>query len=203
MNSRSKGFSLLELIIVLVIMLIIAGLVLAGISTHKHAALVAKTKIQFLEYEAAINAYCREYGDLPPFFRDEELVSLRDSNNSEMFVKILSGQNVDGKPLSANEKKLLNPKGKAFHRFANEEFFMAPDGTRDRKILVDAFNNRNISLIVEDPFDEDTIISKSKFPANIRKYIKGEGVKSAVVIFSESDDGRMIISNSFDNLGLL
>jgi prepilin-type N-terminal cleavage/methylation domain-containing protein len=61
MNARAKGFSLLELIIVLVIMLIIAGLITAGISTHKHAALVARTQIQFLEYEAAINAYCREY----------------------------------------------------------------------------------------------------------------------------------------------
>ncbi|MDR2776972.1 MAG: prepilin-type N-terminal cleavage/methylation domain-containing protein [Puniceicoccales bacterium] len=198
MNARFKGFSLLELTVVLVIILIIAGLILAGMSTHKHATLVAKTQIQFLEYEAAINAYCREYGDLPPFFRDEELVSLNDPNNSEMFIKILSGQNVDGKPLSANEKKLLNPKGKTFHRFTNEEFFMASDGTRDRKILVDAFNNRNIFLIVEDPFDEDTVISKSKFPENIRKYIKGEGIKGAVVIFSVSDDGRTVISNSFN-----
>ncbi|MDR2629151.1 MAG: prepilin-type N-terminal cleavage/methylation domain-containing protein [Puniceicoccales bacterium] len=198
MNIKSKGFSLLELIIVLVIMLIIAGLVLAGTSTHKHATLVAKTQIQFLEYEAAINAYCREYGDLPPFFRDEELVSLSDPNNSEMFIKILSGQNVDGQPLSANERKFLNPKGKTFHRFADEEFFVAPDGTRDRKILVDAFNNRNIFLIVEDPFDEDTVISKSKFPENVRKYIKGEGIKGAVVIFSVSDDGHTVISNSFN-----
>ncbi|MDR0693551.1 MAG: type II secretion system GspH family protein [Puniceicoccales bacterium] len=198
MNARSKGFSLLELIVVLAIMLIITGLVFAGISTHKHATLVAKTQVKFLEYEAAINAYCREYGDLPTFFRDEELVLLSDPNNSEMFIKILSGQNVDGKPLSAKERKLLNPKGKIFHRFTDEEFFMAPDGTRDRKILVDAFNNRNIFLIVEDPFDEDTIISKSKFPENVRKYIKGEGIKDAVVIFSVSDDGRTVISNSFN-----
>jgi prepilin-type N-terminal cleavage/methylation domain-containing protein len=198
MNARFKGFSLLELIVVLVIMLIIAGLVLAGVSTHKHATLVAKTQVQFLEYEAAINAYCREYGDLPTFFRDEELVSLSDPSNSEMFIKILSGQNVDGKPLSAKERKLLNPKGKIFHRFTDEEFFTASDGTQDRKILVDAFNNRNIFLIVEDPFDEDTVISKSKFPENVRKYIKGEGIKSAVVVFSVSDDGRTIISNSFN-----
>ncbi|MDR2432366.1 MAG: type II secretion system GspH family protein [Puniceicoccales bacterium] len=198
MNAKFKGFSLLELIVVLVIMLIIAGLIFAGISAHKHATLVAKTQVQFLEYEAAINAYCREYGDFPKFFRDEEVVSLSDSGNSEMFVKILSGQNVDGKPLSAEERKLLNPKGKIFHRFVDEEFFMAPDGTRDRKTLVDAFNNRNIFLIVEDPFDEDTVVSKSKFPENVRKYIKGEGIKGAVVIFSVSDDGRTVISNSFN-----
>jgi prepilin-type N-terminal cleavage/methylation domain-containing protein len=198
MNTRSKGFSLLELIVVLVIMLIIAGLVLAGTSTHRHATLVAKTQIQFLEYEAAINAYCREYGDLPAFFRDEELVSLSDSDNSETFIKILSGQNVDGQPLPATERKLLNPKGKSFHTFANEEFFMAPDGTRNRKILADAFNNRSIFLIVEDPFDEDTVVSKSKFPESVRKYIKGEGIKGAVVIFSVSDDGRTVISNSFN-----
>jgi hypothetical protein len=115
-----------------------------------------------------------------------------------MFVKILSGQDVDGKPLSAEERKLLNPKGKTFHRFTDEEFFMAPDGTRDWKILVDAFNNGNIFLIVEDPFDEDAVISKSKFPKNVRKYIKGEGIKGAVVIFSVSDDGRTVVSNGFN-----
>ncbi|MDR1891255.1 MAG: type II secretion system GspH family protein [Puniceicoccales bacterium] len=198
MKTKFKGFSLLELIVVLVIMLIIAGLIFAGISTHKHATLVARTQVQFLEYEAAINAYCREYGDLPAFLHDEELVLLSDSNNSEMFIKTLSGQNTDGKPLSANEKKLLNPKGKVFHTFSDGEFFMTSDGIRDRKILVDAFNNRNIFIIVEDPFDEDTIISKSKFPENVRKYIKDEGVKSAVVIFSVSDDNHTVISNSFN-----
>ncbi|MDR2778811.1 MAG: type II secretion system GspH family protein [Puniceicoccales bacterium] len=198
MNTESKGFSLLELIVVLVIMLIIAGLLFAGISTHKHATLVAKTQVQFLDYEAAINAYCREYGDLPPFFRDEELVLLSDLDNAEIFVKILSGRNVDGQPLSSKEKKLLNPKGKTFHTFADAEFFMKPDGTRDRKILADAFNNKNIFVIVEDPFDEDTVVSKSKFPENVRKYIRGDGIKGAVVIFSVSDDGRTVISNSFN-----
>ncbi|MDR2432213.1 MAG: type II secretion system GspH family protein [Puniceicoccales bacterium] len=196
MNTRSKGFSLLELIVVLVIMLIIAGLVIAGTSTHKRAILVAKTQIQFLEYEAAINAYCREYGDLPAFFRDEELVSLSDSDNSETFIKILSGQNVDEQPLTATERKLLNPQGKSFHTFANEEFFMASNGMRNRKILADAFNNRNIFLIVEDPFDEDTVVSKSTFSQSVRKYIKGEGIKGAVVIFSVSDDGRTVISTN-------
>jgi hypothetical protein len=38
---------------------------------------------------------------------------------------------------------------------------------RHLKILVDAFNNRHIFLIVEDPVDEDTVISKSKFPENV------------------------------------
>jgi cell division protein FtsI/penicillin-binding protein 2 len=104
MKTKFKGFSLLKLIIILVIMLIIVDLIFIGIFTHKHATLMARTQVQFLKYEAAINAYCKEYGNLPAFFHDEELVLLSDSNNSEMFIKTPSGQNIDGKPLSANER---------------------------------------------------------------------------------------------------
>jgi hypothetical protein len=44
-----------------------------------------------------------------------------------MFVKTLSGQNIDGKSLSANEK-ILNPKDKIFHTFSDGGFFMTTSG---------------------------------------------------------------------------
>jgi hypothetical protein len=66
-------------------------------------------------------------------------------------------------------KELLNPKGKVFHTSCDGEFFMTLSGVRDRKILTKAFNNRNIFIIIENLFDEDTIISKSKLPENDRK----------------------------------
>jgi prepilin-type N-terminal cleavage/methylation domain-containing protein len=198
MNAKKHGFSLLELITVLVIIAIISSLIGAGISAHRRAVLVASTKVQFLQYEAAINGYCREYGDLPTFFCDEELVALSDGNNAQIFVKILSGRDPSGAPLSPEDKKMLNPKGKEFHVFSDDEFFLMEDGTHDYKYIADAFNNKNIFVIVEDPFDEDTIISKRKFPESVRKLIKGDGVRNSVVIFSISDDGHTIISNCLD-----
>jgi prepilin-type N-terminal cleavage/methylation domain-containing protein len=193
-----KGFSLLEVITVLVIIGIISSLIVAGFSAHKKAVLVANTKVQFLQYEAAINSYCREYGDLPVFFCDEELVPLNEGNNSEIFIKILSGRDPSGAPLSKEDRKMLNPAGKEFHVFSDDEFFVTENGTHDYRYVVDAFNNKNIFVIVENPFDQDTIISKRKFPENVRKLVKGDGVRNSVVIFSVSDDGRTIISNCLD-----
>ncbi|MDR1433148.1 MAG: prepilin-type N-terminal cleavage/methylation domain-containing protein [Puniceicoccales bacterium] len=199
MKTKKSGFSLLEMITVLVIIAIISLLLISGANEHKKAALVAKTRTQFLQYETAISMYCAEYGNLPTFFCDEEVLCMGEGNNSETFIKILSGRDPSGKPLSESDKKALNPKEKTFHRFAESEFFTDDRGNRgDRKVLADAFNNKNIFVVVEDPFDDDMIIPKEKFPEAVRKYIKGDGVKNSVVIFSISDDENMVISNCLD-----
>ncbi|MDR1595337.1 MAG: hypothetical protein LBR91_00200 [Puniceicoccales bacterium] len=183
---------------ILVIIAIISALIFFGVSAHKTALLVAKTRMQFIEYEVAIVSYCREYGDLPPFFGNEEVVYLGEGKNSEMFVKILSGRNPSGTPLSDDDKKNLNPKGKSFHTFNANEFLLLPDGTRDTSVIADAFNNKNICIIVEDPFDKDIVISKEKFPEAVRKRVRGSGVNNAVAIFSISEDGNTVISNCLD-----
>jgi prepilin-type N-terminal cleavage/methylation domain-containing protein len=198
MKNKIRGFTLLEIITVLAIVSMVSALVIAGLSAHKKAALIAKTRVQFVQYETAINMYCREYGDLPPFFCDEELVSLADGENASIFIKILSGRDPSGDRLSAEDREKFNPKEKEFHAFSDDEFFMNEDGTRNYTALADAFNNKNIFLIVEDPFDDDTVISKRKFPKVVQKYIKGPGVRSSVVIFSILDDKRTIISNCLD-----
>jgi prepilin-type N-terminal cleavage/methylation domain-containing protein len=198
MKAKIKGFSLLEMITVLAIVAIITSLMVVGVSAHKEAVLTAKTRVQFMNYASAINMYCREYGDLPSFFRDEELIPLCEGNNSETFVKILSGLLPNGRQLSATERQQLNPLGKTFYNFPNDEFFVKSDGVRDRTVLADAFNNKNIFVIVEDPFDNDTIIARDKFPECVKRIIKSGGVKSQVVIFSVSDDERRVISNCSD-----
>ncbi|MDR1414055.1 MAG: type II secretion system GspH family protein [Puniceicoccales bacterium] len=198
MKTKNNGFSLLEMLTVMVIAAIISSLVIFGMNAHKRAVLVAKTRMQFMEYESAINMYCREYGDLPTFFSNEEMVALHEETNSAIFVKILSGKTPSGEPLPAEEQKTLNPKGKAFHNFADSEFYLNVDSSRDYTAIADAFNNTRIFVIVEDPFDNDTIISKEKFPEEVRKYIKGDGVKNSIAIFSISEDKRTVISNCFD-----
>jgi hypothetical protein len=115
-----------------------------------------------------------------------------------LLVKILSGRTPYGKQLSSVEKKEFNPRGKEFHNFSDSEFFLRDNGTRDYNAVADAFNNRNIFIIVEDPFDDDTIISREKFPDSIRKYIKGKGIKNSIVIYSVSEDGNTVLSNCIE-----
>jgi hypothetical protein len=75
------------------------------------------------------------------------------------------------------------------------------DGTRDYTKLSDAFNNKDIYIIVENPFDDDVIISKEKFPKVIQERINGDGIKTQIAIFSITEDGtNTIVSNFTDKM---
>ena len=198
MKKRSKGFTLVETITVLVIIAILSTMLIVGIRGHRRAIKIAQTRLQFLQYESAINRYFRYHGDLPTFFAEEELVSLADRRNSELFIKILSGAGPSGERLSNEEAAALNPKRRSFHQFTRDEFYRRKDGTVDNHVLADAFNNKNIFLIIENPFDDDVIVPKEKFPESVRSHIKNEGITNPVVIFSVSEDGRTVLSNCFD-----
>ena len=67
--------------------------------------------------------------------------------------------------------------------------------------LSDAFNNKDIYIIVENPFDDDVIISKEKFPKVIQERINGDGIKTQIAIFSITEDGtNTIVSNFTDKM---
>ena len=201
MKMKKRGFSLLEFATVLVIISILSGVMYAGVVMHRNAIKTARTRMQFLQYESAIKFYCYEYGNLPLMFSDETLVDLNDPANAALFVKMLSGKNPDGSKLSIMDKENLNPKGKVFHDFRDEEFFLDHHRVRDVNHLADAFNCPQIYIIAEDPFDDDVVIAKSHFPEIVHKYIPDAGVKASVVIFSVSPDGKRVISNAFMDKG--
>ena len=55
--------------------------------------------------------------------------------------------------------------------------------------------------IVENPFDDDVIISKEKFPKVIQERINGDGIKTQIAIFSITEDGtNTIVSNFTDKM---
>lgn len=200
-RKKDGGFSLLEIVTVITIIGIISGLLVYSWGLHRKAIRTSKTLLQFSRYEKAIKAYCKEYGDWPSFFADEELICLSDGKASEDFIKILSGKNPDGKELSDEEKESFNPQGRSFHTFSADEFYLKDDGTRDYTKLSDAFNNKDIYIIVENPFDDDVIISKEKFPKVIQERINGDGIKTQIAIFSITEDGtNTIVSNFTDKM---
>lgn len=197
MKKNNTGFSLIEIVVVVTILAIIAAVTTNGVSMHKKAALIAKTRIQFLQYESAIRSYCREYGDLPLFFDHENLISLNNHETCSTFIKVLSGKTPLKEKLSQSDQDALNPKSKTFHVFHDDEFFINADGTIDYAQLADGFNNPNIFIIVEDPFDEDAIISKEKLPPEAQKMIQSDGIRNSIAIFSISEKDHLVISNCF------
>ncbi len=174
---------------------VLSSLLTYSFSLHKKAVLIAKTRVQFLELESALTTYCLEYGEMPFFLGSEELIWLNREGNSELLIKALTGKNPDGTQLSSKDKIALNPLRKNFYTFENEHFLHKKDGSIDRSVIVDAFNNPEICIIVENVMDNDVVIPKSCFPKEVQNYIRGESIKKKIAIFTISRDKKNIIGN--------
>jgi prepilin-type N-terminal cleavage/methylation domain-containing protein len=195
MKKRLRAFSLIELLVAIVIVGVLGGMITAGITMHRNAGFIASSRIQFIQYESALKAYCREYGEMPPFIGSEEACWLNREGNSELLIKALSGCNPDGTPLSQRDREYLNPFGKRFYTFGDSDFFKRKDGTVDRSQIADAFNNTNICIIAESAYDNDTAISKLCLPDDIQKQIFVDLIQMPVAVFSYNAKTKIVIGN--------
>ena len=75
--SRSAAFTLVELLVVIVIIAILAGLLLPAINMARNAALRAQTAVEITNLASAVEAYRLKYGDYPPDFSNPEIVVQR------------------------------------------------------------------------------------------------------------------------------
>jgi type II secretory pathway pseudopilin PulG len=198
MNKNSRAFSLVELAVVVLIVGLMGTMIGMGIRMHRNAGLTARTRMQFIQYESALKAYCREYGEMPPFIGAEELCWLNRDGNSELLIKSLSGRNPDGSQLSQRDKNYLNPLGKRFFTFTGTDFFQRSDGSLDHSQIADAFNNTNICIILESAYDNDTTIPKSSLPEVIQKQIIGDLIHAQIAIFSVDENYKSAIGNWTD-----
>lgn len=193
-EKNKVGFTIIEMLVVCAICALLTSILFCGASYAKHAVLVGKTKIQFLKYENALNAYRIEYGSVPDFLQKEIEFPLNFEANSVKFIKTLSGKNSDGSPLSDSDLH-LNKNRISFCNFDDDEFLLNPDGTANINQLVDAFNNTNIFIIVEDINDSDDIIPLTKFPSVVQDITPDSGLRRRVAVYSIIDNSREVICN--------
>ncbi|MCX5635829.1 MAG: type II secretion system protein, partial [Planctomycetota bacterium] len=66
MKSRKSGFTLVELLTVLVIIALMMGVLLPALNMVRNTAKEARQKAQFATIEQAIMAFKSDYGDYPP-----------------------------------------------------------------------------------------------------------------------------------------
>jgi prepilin-type N-terminal cleavage/methylation domain-containing protein len=66
MKSRKSGFTLVELLTVLVIIALMMGVLLPALNLVRNTAKKAKQEVQFATIEQAIMAFKGDYGDYPP-----------------------------------------------------------------------------------------------------------------------------------------
>jgi prepilin-type N-terminal cleavage/methylation domain-containing protein len=151
---RPAAFTLLELLSVIAIIAILAGLIFPGVRAARVAANKAKTRVQFNQWCATIESWRREYGYYPAF----DATALVNGGattavtGEHLFHDVLAGCKRDGSPLSADGSAAQqNRKLVRFHSFGETDFTDA--GAPAPNLLRDAFDNTEIAVLVDRNLD--------------------------------------------------
>jgi type II secretory pathway pseudopilin PulG len=198
-SKKNRAFTTLELIVVIATIAILASLILPTFGKVKRSMYANQSKIQFSRYVFGLNAYYREYGYFPQIVASgtalatDTIIELTAASSANL-ICALSGKKTDGvNPLLSNDA-YLNPHGTQFVEFSDDDFFKKTDGTIDRTLLADRFNNNSIHLIVEDDSDQDAVIPRSAFNSykTIQEKVPSDGLREKVAIFTVGNNDSSI-----------
>jgi prepilin-type N-terminal cleavage/methylation domain-containing protein len=144
-TARKNAFTLIELLMVIAIIGILAGILIPTVGAVRKKANIAASKSQLSNYVTAITMFKGEYGYLPFISAaGDQTIDLSGGTQSEDFIKTLSGRNPsNGNPVAegGNRRQI------AFHSFSESEFFynVSTDSISPTQ-LADRFNNTKIFL---------------------------------------------------------
>lgn len=179
---KREGFSIIELLTVMVVIGVLGALLVPAISGGRQSALRSKTKAQFAGYATAYYAYRSEYGFFPSMGESGPVFKL--AGNNRVFIETLTGQGVDGGIIADADARTLNPRQVSFYAFSTGEFG-EPDSEVEGEI-VDAFGNPNIVIVIDR--DGDGIIRRSDFEgipdALLDESLGEQEFRGAVAIYS-------------------
>lgn len=144
--SRPVAFTLLELLAVIAIIGLLAALLFPGLGAARRSAARAKTKVQFAQWTAAIEAFRTEYG-FYPVFDASGLVNGGATATDHLFHDLLAARKRDGSALAATDPAALqNRKRLALHFFSEGELDAAG-------FLADASGNTEIAVLTDRDLD--------------------------------------------------
>lgn len=184
-KAQKSAFTLIELLMVIAIIGILAGILIPTVGAVRKQANIAASKSQLSNYVTAIQMFKGEYGYLP-FITSKADRTVDLSSESSLFIRTLSGRNSDGSILSASEASTVgNRRRIAFHSFSESEFLLDDDDTIDQTQLADRFNNTVIKIRIDgdgDGFvDPDVSGTSPASPTN--------PIKTEVTAWVEADEG--------------
>ncbi len=148
------GFTLIELLTVIAIIGILAAILIPTVNSGRQSASKAKTRVQFTQWAAAIEAFRSEYGYYP-VFDDSNLVNGGAGSEPgalHPFHDLLAGRRRDGTALPAysaanpRSPEAQNRKRLAFYAFTEADFSPV-------KLLQDAFGHTQIAVLVDRNLD--------------------------------------------------
>jgi prepilin-type N-terminal cleavage/methylation domain-containing protein len=142
---RKSAFTLIELLMVIAIIGVLAGILIPTVSAVKRQANVAASKSQLSQYVNAIQLFKGEYGFYP--FADAHVNSGKNINSlSDDFIETLSGRDKrtgESKEAGNNRRRI------AFHSFSENEFYVQSNGTVDPAKIADRLNNTKIFIVID------------------------------------------------------
>ena len=151
-NKRTHAFTLIELLMVVAIIGILAGILVPTVGAVRKQANVAASKAQLSNYVTAIQMFKGDYGYYPLVSGtgDSDNYELNSKGSSTRFIQTLSGRNPDGSVINSFIGKLNGNRRKvAYHNFSESEFFISFDDIVSVDQISDRFNNVNISIEID------------------------------------------------------
>lgn len=141
--SKKNAFTLIELLTVIAIIAILAGILIPTIGAAKKSALKAKTKVQFSQWASAMTLFKQEYGYYPSVAASGSSAGLLDTS---YFLADLTARDYQGNVLSGANLK-ANIRALSFYSVSDSELLKS--GSTVQNTIVDAFGNSDIMVMVD------------------------------------------------------
>lgn len=141
---KRNAFTLVELLIVIAIIAVMAGLLMPAVSKAQTTAKKASSKNFMSQMVMAIERYKADFGFYPDFLTEKDRVNLGDGNNTENLVKSLTGKNPNNSQLSNADRNKFNRTTQNYFTFDQNSLVKKGNAWK----IVDAFGNPNIYVCI-------------------------------------------------------
>ncbi len=151
------AFTLIELLMVIAIIGVLAGILIPTVGMIKEKAKIATSKVQLSQYLTAIQSFKGEYGYYP-FSNDlngNHELDLSSVQKSKLFYETLSARSFSNASNSVSVEG--NRRRIQFYTFNEHEIADGLDHGISKNTIVDSFGNNQIRIVFD--HDNDGIVS--------------------------------------------
>lgn len=188
-RKRCRAFTLIELLTVIAIIGILAGILIPTVSGVRNSAKKAETKVRFSQWAAAMEQFKQEYGYYPQIDGGSG-----NKINFARFAGALTGRRLDGSEFNSNTDPDLagNKRKIAFYAISESEL------SADMTALVDGFGNTDFAVYYDKNGDNRITASDSSGgvavtvtgssgsfrPTSDDFNLSGTGVRASLIFYS-------------------
>lgn len=143
---RKTAFTLIELLAVVAIIGVLAGILIPAVGTVKKKANIAASKAQLANYVNAMQLFKGEYKYFPLVSGTADSYEIELSSESFDFIQVMSARDPatgDSVSFGGNRRRI------GFYSFAASEFWLDASDALSQTQLADRFNNTNIVIVVD------------------------------------------------------